>query len=274
MADEVLNPIRPRCSPQRIEANRRNAKLSTGPKTAAGKKAVSQNAYKHGLTAMTAIVEKYENPDQFRKLFGDLCESYAPVGAIEFELVEEIALCIWRRRRARSAEASAIHETTKTEAKRLIMKSALDDPPVIKAFCLRVPIEDRVDRLKNVIDQLGEICEQFNQTQQLDERSRFILGDFRDCDELIRLSEDDPTTFTRALRNRLQMLHTSFNIAIPLGPALLPVPDTQLPEDSSLDKILRYETTINRRMYQAMNHLERLQRQREGEHIPAPIAWA
>lgn len=39
-----------------IAANWRNAKKSTGPKTPEGKKAVSQNAVRHGLLATTALV--------------------------------------------------------------------------------------------------------------------------------------------------------------------------------------------------------------------------
>lgn len=35
--------------------------------------------------------------------------------------------------------------------------------------------------------------------------------------------------------------------------------------------LLRYQTTINRQLFQAMNQLERLQRFRKGENIPAPL---
>jgi hypothetical protein len=41
--------------------------------------------------------------------------------------------------------------------------------------------------------------------------------------------------------------------------------------DASIDKILRYQTTINRQLFQAMNQLERLQRLRQGDRVPAPI---
>jgi hypothetical protein len=37
-------------SPAKIEANRRNAKRSTGPRSAAGKARVARNAYQHGLS--------------------------------------------------------------------------------------------------------------------------------------------------------------------------------------------------------------------------------
>jgi hypothetical protein len=34
---------------------------------------------------------------------------------------------------------------------------------------------------------------------------------------------------------------------------------------------LRYQTTINRQLFQAMNQLERLQRLRMGDSVPAPL---
>jgi hypothetical protein len=40
----------------KIDANRRNATKSTGPKTAAGKARVSLNALKHGLSAQTMVL--------------------------------------------------------------------------------------------------------------------------------------------------------------------------------------------------------------------------
>ena len=40
---------------RQIEANRRNALKSTGPKTEAGKLASRRNAVRHGLTAETVI---------------------------------------------------------------------------------------------------------------------------------------------------------------------------------------------------------------------------
>src|SRR4029077_17638964 len=40
---------------RQIEANRRNAQLSTGPVTEEGKKKSRQNAVRHGLTAETVI---------------------------------------------------------------------------------------------------------------------------------------------------------------------------------------------------------------------------
>ena len=44
-----------------------------------------------------------------------------------------------------------------------------------------------------------------------------------------------------------------------------------IPNGVPMDKILRYQTTIKRQLFQAMNQLERLQRARKGDVVPAPI---
>jgi hypothetical protein len=45
-----------------------------------------------------------------------------------------------------------------------------------------------------------------------------------------------------------------------------------LPLDGDLDRILRYEASIQRQMANAINQLERLQRARKREHVPAPVS--
>jgi len=40
---------------------------------------------------------------------------------------------------------------------------------------------------------------------------------------------------------------------------------------TSIDRLVRYQTTINRQFFQAMNQLERLQRLRKGDNVPAPL---
>ncbi len=41
---------------------------------------------------------------------------------------------------------------------------------------------------------------------------------------------------------------------------------------TSIERIFKYQTTINRQLFQAMNQLERLQRFRKGENVPAPLS--
>ena len=44
-----------------------------------------------------------------------------------------------------------------------------------------------------------------------------------------------------------------------------------LPSSKVLEKILRYEGSLERQLYRAMNQLERLQRARKGEVVPPPL---
>lgn len=45
-----------------------------------------------------------------------------------------------------------------------------------------------------------------------------------------------------------------------------------LPRNTELDRILRYETAIQRQLVHAINQLERMQRARRGEQVPAPLS--
>ena len=46
---------------------------------------------------------------------------------------------------------------------------------------------------------------------------------------------------------------------------------SSLPSKCEMDNLLRYETTFDRQLYKAINQLEREQRRRLGDHVPAPI---
>ena len=45
-----------------------------------------------------------------------------------------------------------------------------------------------------------------------------------------------------------------------------------IPNGDALDKVLRYETTIERQLGRSVDRLERLQRRRKGEMIPPPVS--
>ena len=46
-------------SDRQIAANRRNARKSTGPRSGAGRKRASRNAYRHGLTLSIVSIKEY-----------------------------------------------------------------------------------------------------------------------------------------------------------------------------------------------------------------------
>lgn len=86
-----------------IRANRLNAKKSTGPKTAEGKKVSSQNALRHGMCSQKVVLT-FENPVEFEQLQADLMENYKPANLQEEMQVTKIAESWWRYRRAVSQD--------------------------------------------------------------------------------------------------------------------------------------------------------------------------
>lgn len=143
-------------SPRKIEANRRNAKLSTGPKTTRGKTISSWNSTRHGLLSKRLPFLADRSKRHFTNLLSNLQQDLEPVGTLEQVLVEKIAQEYWR------LSVAAWHEA------------------------------DEMDTAK-------------------------------------------PFSKTGVYR------------------------------------VMRYQTTINRQLFQAMNQLERLQRLRKGDNVPPPL---
>mgnify|MGYP000937871221 CR=1 FL=1 len=79
-----------------------------GPRTKAGKATSSKNATKHGLTAKTLVLPKFESAEEFEKHRLGIIAALAPTGALEAELVERVASITWRMRRVAVAETAAV----------------------------------------------------------------------------------------------------------------------------------------------------------------------
>lgn len=100
-------------SERQIQANRRNAELSSGPRSVEGKSRVATNALKHGLTAKMVVLPN-EDPEDFEAFASRLWTDFAPVGAREEAWVETIVCCRWRLRRVPIIEA-AFHARAEKE---------------------------------------------------------------------------------------------------------------------------------------------------------------
>ena len=98
-------------SQQRLEANRANAKRSTGPKTEPGKVRSKMNAVRHGLSAQAIVIEG-EDPRQFEALRVGLERDFAPDTTLAREFVEYLAGILWRLRRVPRLEAEIIKAHT------------------------------------------------------------------------------------------------------------------------------------------------------------------
>ena len=90
-------------SDKQTRANRRNALMSTGPKTPQGKAAARQNALSHGLLSAEILVPG-EDEAALKELSERLRGELRPVGDLEGLLVERV-IAAWRLRRLGRVEA-------------------------------------------------------------------------------------------------------------------------------------------------------------------------
>jgi hypothetical protein len=90
-------------SQNRIDANRRNALLSTGPRSASGKFKARYNALWHGAFAADLLLPG-EDPRAFASLRRKLRNFYRPANEEEEIIVNRIVLCAWRLQRLAATE--------------------------------------------------------------------------------------------------------------------------------------------------------------------------
>ena len=88
---------------KQIEANRRNARRSTGPITPEGKLRSRRNAVRHGLTAET-VIGALEDSEDYKAFEAAVIADYDAQSAVERELVLRLASLLWRIRRATTME--------------------------------------------------------------------------------------------------------------------------------------------------------------------------
>jgi hypothetical protein len=88
---------------RQIEANRGNARKSTGPTTDEGKQRSRCNAIRHGLTAET-VVGTLEDAEDYKAFEAAIIADYDAQSAVERELVLRLASLLWRLRRATAME--------------------------------------------------------------------------------------------------------------------------------------------------------------------------
>ncbi len=96
-------------SQRRIEANRRNARKSTGPHTFAGKRRASRNALKHGLCSTSSCLPG-ECPATYAVFVDELREELQPKTILQKLLLPHIAQLLWRINRLPDAQSRIFHE--------------------------------------------------------------------------------------------------------------------------------------------------------------------
>jgi hypothetical protein len=92
-------------SEKQLEANRRNAQRSTGPKTPEGKAHSSRNNLRHGLTGQITVLPN-EDREVHDAFCNELIESFKPETPMERDLAQSIAEDSWRLNRICAIETN------------------------------------------------------------------------------------------------------------------------------------------------------------------------
>ncbi|MFX0196163.1 MAG: hypothetical protein ACFFCW_08575 [Candidatus Hodarchaeota archaeon] len=292
-------------SKKQLEANKKNAQKG-GVKTPEGKAIVKYNALKHGLLAKEAVItvgEGAESPEEFNAFLGDLKTQLNPVGALEEMLVEKVVVAYWRLRRAYKYEVGLIRSEldnatdeyygkTDWEGKK---KNKTDEEIDLGIEQNKDSIEswkkDKKDFTKMHKDgkPLEDIYDWDENWEWLEEKVQYLVAGDEDydgfdpeslrkslnshadwsdeqiCQAHIELCDEKINDHKREiadLEKQKQKNALRLQVIRKLG---------NIPSRHELDRLLRYEGAIERQLYKALNQLERLQRLRAGDNVPAPV---
>ncbi len=109
-------------SSAKIAANRMNAKLSTGPRTPAGKARSSRNAAKFGLFSGTFTHPGEEK--EYAALRANLGDEFDPQTALEHAALDQICGAVWRLRRCNQLEAAI--RRARRQANAILLNALID----------------------------------------------------------------------------------------------------------------------------------------------------
>ncbi len=286
-------------SQKQLEANRRNARHSTGPTSGRGKSVSRSNAVKHGLLARQVVVCGYfhqESPLEFKKLSHEYHENLAPAGPLEEMLVDQIVMVIWRLRRVRMAEAGEIAtnvdkvwwnprrppwEIGNGHKGNALHSRLVDYRRSIAGIQFVI---ECLQQLRGRIEIAGQVTEeQLKELRRYEQEPNDIV---RKLAALLASLNSNPQNLPPAewrashLKETLDYLDgqiSEFEDTMSEREEQMNTEDTMrrsvamLPSSEVLEKIVRYESALQRQLCRSMNQLERLQRRRLGENVPPPV---
>ncbi len=131
-------------SERQNEANQQNALLSTGYKSDVGKETVSQNAVKHGIFSQEVVISQgdgKENQNEYELLILQLNDTLQPIGKLEELLVEKIGVNYWRMRGLMRYETGQISDNTDDFKTSIIENYYTKDDFLDKFYKQTVPVQ-------------------------------------------------------------------------------------------------------------------------------------
>lgn len=280
---------------KQTHANRQNALKSTGPKTPEGKLMAKGNAVKHGILSPAVVIRRgdgQERAEVYQCLHQGLRDNFQPQGIMEEVLVEQIAVTLWRKRRVLRFEAGCIRKQLDDYRESVAQEDELPSIHLKKPASAVQQLEKAKQRLvehqtdkeilgmgrdilseeavKNWADSYFRIAEERgldsigsdpHDVRDYLEKQGLTEGQIRQ--EFVRIAEEG----IQEVQEEIKELEAEASLELERVALLGAIPASGL----DLDKIIRYEASLDRQLYKAINHLERLQRSRKGESLPLPV---
>ena len=265
-------------SERKLVANRENALKSTGPRTERGKGFSRKNAWKHGLFARQFMDFQAhgENPEEYGELLHGLWEQFQPIGSAEELEVQRIAQCWWRLKRAYRYENAMNRVAQRDFARRELEKQV--------EYCRKLEGQEKAaaQLLQNAEHEIwaaGKI------PQHLKDRvSEVMPGAEVLWPGFERVAEQgiDDAVHSKLVPEPNSKSYGPILATVTAGLAVrcmedlgetrsasvyeIAIAQHVIPNRDALDKILRYETSIERSLDRSLERLERMQRSRRVEN--------
>jgi hypothetical protein len=291
-------------SPAKIEANRQNARLSTGPRTPEGKAVSALNATRHGLFTVCPVVAGLESAEAWDAHRSAIASALRPVDALEELLADRVALAAWRLGRVARYEREAVlllqekagEEMERARVFEIPGLGGEEESPVHAAEVLRKR-EQRYNMFNSLpgmadaaqldptwaMEVLGAAAEEVGAEDyplppgcpedDPETWSKWTAGNVRSC--LANLAKQAGEDLAEVLhRVVVGAAEETSQAQAKLERATVELERLKrkriLPEAGTIEKIMRYEGYLERGLYRALHELWRLQASRAGGHVPAP----
>jgi hypothetical protein len=277
---------------------------ATGPRTQRGKQKSKGNALKHGVFSQVVLLNG-ERRIEFDSLLSGLRNDLEPVGTLEELLVEKLASLVWRHRRLIVAEGAEIrkgqeflewderrrnedeifkfhtHELEsrgliRNKANPIVMETCLSLLTVLEALIEKRGFDEEIDegfltRVYGNTPSAGEL------DSLLDSYSRYLKiarspGTIGEKSES-KSPEECKNKFLEELNEKIEQLRAYQEEGDRIESSRMEVDSLgrNVPDAPQLDRLLRYETTLEKAFERTLNQLERLQRVRKGQALPPTL---
>lgn len=287
---------------ERSVSSAKGGSKATGPRTRQGKQRASRNATKHGVFSKVIILDS-ESKVEFKELLAGLRETLQPEGALEDLLVEKLGTLAWRQRRLLLAESAEIRKKTefvesdqrdqeRETGERLWSMSALlggrglmgnthNGDVLERCLQLLAILRKRIEAVGFKPDQDAPILRKLYgdrdvsrlRTDFYDKYETLLQVAQTPEEELKRKGYPSPSECRQIMLEKIDVEVRRIKrdqkprLSVENTRTQLEIMSRNVPDGSALDRLLRYETSLERSFDRTLSQLERLQRMRLGQPV-------